>query len=105
MNGVNFRQAVFIFITNSGGFQISQALATEMKSGKTREELKLQNFEKICKLAAFNTAGGLKQADPIKTSLIDHYIPFLPLEERHIQQCIRKEFNRVSFPYSETDVR
>lgn len=38
-------------------------------------------------------AGGFHHSDTIKSNLIDHYIPFLPLERSHIRKCIMEEFN------------
>ncbi|XP_050296220.1 torsin-1A-like isoform X1 [Anthonomus grandis grandis] len=45
--------------------------------------------------SAFNfiyKLGGFHHSDAIKNNLIDHYIPFLPLEQKHVEMCIRKEF-------------
>jgi hypothetical protein len=33
--------------------------------------------------------GALKNSQLIKKSLIDHYVPFLPLEEAHVKKCIQ----------------
>jgi hypothetical protein len=33
-------------------------------------------------------------SENIEGNLIDHYIPFLPLEEHHVKQCIKAEFRR-----------
>ena len=35
--------------------------------------------------------GGLHQSSVIGSSLIDVYVPFLPLERRHIKLCVEKE--------------
>ena len=40
---------------------------------------------------AFNEQGGLQHASIIDRSLIDVYVPFLPLERSHVRQCIDKE--------------
>ena len=40
---------------------------------------------------AFNEEGGLKHSTIIDKSLIDMYVPFLPLESLHVRQCIEKE--------------
>lgn len=39
-----------------------------------------------------NFSGGFFQSDTIKSNLIDHYIPFLPMEQEHIRLCILNEF-------------
>lgn len=38
------------------------------------------------------SAGGFKYSSNIKSALIDHYIPFFPLERRHVEMCIKQEF-------------
>ena len=38
---------------------------------------------------SFFSAGGLWHSELITKHLITAYIPFLPLERRHIKQCIR----------------
>lgn len=37
-------------------------------------------------------SGGLRYSELIKNHLIDHYIPFLPLERSHIKLCIHDYF-------------
>lgn len=52
----------------------------------------------MLELHAFNVEGGLQKSSLIKSHLIDHFIPFLPLEVRHIEKCIQTEFeNRGKF--------
>ena len=40
---------------------------------------------------AYNEIGGLKNSVIIDKSLIDVYVPFLPLEQKHVRQCIERE--------------
>lgn len=35
--------------------------------------------------------GGFYRSDLIRSHLIDHYVPFLPLEKEHITKCIHVE--------------
>lgn len=37
---------------------------------------------------------GFYRSDLIKHHLIDYVVPFLPLEERHVEMCIEAELNR-----------
>lgn len=94
IDGVSFRQAVFIFLTNTAGYEISLTLAAFMRQGVSRDDVKLKNFEELCQKGAFNIVGGLQNSGVIEASLIDHYIPFLPLEQMHLEKCIKKEFER-----------
>lgn len=97
INGVSFRQAVFIFLTNTAGNEISLALAAMMRKGMSRDDVKLYAFEELCQRAAFNLIGGLQHSGVIEASLIDHYIPFLPLELKHVEECIKAEFAKFPF--------
>lgn len=104
VNRIDFRHSIFIFLTNSGGPEIAQALDAAMLNGKYREQTKIQDYESILEMAAYNVDGGLKNAGLIKSSLIDHFIPFLPLEKVHIKQCIVTEFKKFSKTPSEEEV-
>ncbi|PIO67606.1 hypothetical protein TELCIR_10632, partial [Teladorsagia circumcincta] len=37
--------------------------------------------------AAYNEPGGLKLCELISSHLIDHFVPFLPMERRHVILC------------------
>lgn len=47
-------------------------------------------FRKI--LYNFEFTGGFHFSDTISSNLIDHYIPFLPMERQHVRLCIIEEF-------------
>ena len=40
---------------------------------------------------AFNEVGGLQNSLIIDKSVIDLYVPFLPLEQKHVRQCVERE--------------
>lgn len=117
VDGVNLRHAIFIFLSNTGGTEISDKLIQLTENGMLREETQLFHFEKISEVAAYNIVGmeflqgflpdifltilnklpligGLRKTSMIEASLIDHFIPFLPLEKRHIEKCIISDFKR-----------
>lgn len=104
VNGVNFRQSIFIFLSNAGGTELSDALQDMMEHGKYREQTTIYNFEKIAEAGAYNVKGGLKNAGMITSSLIDHYVPFLPMEKRHIEQCVVAEFKRLGVTPTEEQI-
>ncbi|XP_034948400.1 torsin-1A [Chelonus insularis] len=85
-------KAIFIFLSNTGSREIIQTLSNAWLSGKKREELSLADFEALMAKGAFNEGGGFYKSDTIQSHLIDHYIPFLPLETRHVLLCIEEEF-------------
>lgn len=102
INGVDFRRAIFIFLSNIGGDLITERyLELWRKYGKTREQMTLHDFDHIINQGAFNQAGGLQKSDVIDHSLIDHYVPFLPLEKSHVMQCITAELNRHNVAHNE----
>lgn len=102
VNKLNFRQAIFIFLSNTGGVEIAETAYNHYTNDKiNREALKLYHFEQILELSAYNRDGGLKKSRPIEAGLIDHYIPFLPLEKEHVIACIKVEFERLGIPLTE----
>lgn len=105
VDGVDFRKAIFIFLTNAGGDEIANALEDMMAKGTYREQTKIQDFEYIAEVAAYNVKGGLKKASIITSGLIDHFLPFLPLERRHIANCVRAEFQKLNREPNEEDVK
>uniref|UniRef100_A0A1B0DRH5 AAA+ ATPase domain-containing protein n=1 Tax=Phlebotomus papatasi TaxID=29031 RepID=A0A1B0DRH5_PHLPP len=98
-DNIDFTKAVFIFISNAGGLEISQHLATLMRRGESREDTQLHHFEKLTELSMYNSNGALEKSGTIENALIDHFIPFLPLEQRHVKKCIEQEFQRIGMPY------
>lgn len=102
---LNTNRAVYIFVSNAHGTEISRELARKVEEeGKLREDTEIHDFKPMLELIAFNE-GGLQKSSLIENHLIDYYFPFLPLEERHVQSCIRMEFQRRGKTVSETIVR
>lgn len=46
----------------------------------------------------FVFTGGLKKSRLIDSHVIDHYVPFLPLEKMHVKQCIEAELRHQNKP-------
>lgn len=85
-------KAIFIFLSNTGSAQIVQHLTNLWERGRNREDTRLQDFEKLIADGAFTEKGGFHHSDAIQTSVIDHYVPFLPLEEVHVRKCLARAF-------------
>lgn len=77
------------------GKEIAVKLKSITDSGRFRDETTLMDFERIAELGAYNVIGGLQDSKLIESHVIDHFVPFLPLEQRHVEQCIKKEFNKI----------
>ncbi|KRT80583.1 hypothetical protein AMK59_7257 [Oryctes borbonicus] len=105
VEGVDYRQSIFIFISNTGSAAIVDTYLDFWKNGNRREGIKLKDFEKIITQGAFNEAGGFYRSDTIKSNLIDHYIPFLPMELEHVRMCIVQEFNIRNVTPSEHQIQ
>lgn len=91
IGGVNFRRSIFIFLSNTGGVEITHKSREAWDTGKKREDLRLIDFEQMINRGAFNEAGGLHHSVVIGTSLVDHFIPFLPMERSHVRKCVLAE--------------
>jgi len=94
VDGMDFRRSIFIFLSNTGGKEITRKTLKHWESGRAREELTYQDLEDIINLVAFNEKGGLYKAGVVEKSLVDVYVPFLPLERRHVMLCVEKEAKR-----------
>ncbi|RWS27248.1 hypothetical protein B4U80_00325 [Leptotrombidium deliense] len=89
VNGVDYRKAIFIFLSNTGGKDITRVTYDFWKKGKSRDEITLKDIEPLMNSGAFNEMGGLQHSNLIRNNLIDYFIPFLPLEREHVKLCIR----------------
>lgn len=92
--GADNTQAIFIFLSNTAGVQIADRLGSLLNDGTLRENTKLSQFEQILEATAYTQQGGLQKASLIEAHVIDHFIPFLPLEKMHIRKCLEAEFRR-----------
>ncbi|XP_042334774.1 prosalusin [Sceloporus undulatus] len=90
--GTNYRKAIFIFISNAGGEQINRMALDLWWARKDREEIDLKDLEKSVLEAAFeNPQNGFWKSGIIEQGLIDLLVPFLPLKQHHVKQCVANE--------------
>jgi len=89
---IHQNKAIFIFLSNTGSAQIVKQLTNLWEQGKKRDDTRLQDFEKLIADGAFSEKGGFHHSDAIQTNVIDHYVPFLPLEEVHVRKCLTRIF-------------
>ncbi|XP_031782684.1 torsin-like protein [Nasonia vitripennis] len=85
-------KAIFIFLSNTGSDQIVNRMLHLWINGKSRNDVTIRDFESLIELGAFNEKGGLYKSGTIESKLIDHHVPFLPMEEEHVRQCIIDAF-------------
>nr|XP_055044496.1 torsin-1A-like [Misgurnus anguillicaudatus] len=94
VDGVSYRNASFIFLSNAGGDVINKITLDWWREGQNRENLQMnskgmetQIFQNI-----FNDeSSGFWRSSIIKNHLVDHFIPFLPLHLKHVRQCALAE--------------
>ncbi|XP_025060773.1 torsin-1B, partial [Alligator sinensis] len=92
IDGVSYRKAIFIFLSNAGGDLITKVALDFWRNGKDREQILLKDLEQILSLGVFNNKNsGLWHSSLIDKNLIDYFVPFLPLEYKHVKMCIRAE--------------
>ncbi|KAJ3605749.1 hypothetical protein NHX12_027793 [Muraenolepis orangiensis] len=92
LDGVSYRRAIFIFLSNAGGDILTQTALDFWKAGKKREEIKLKDVETALSLSVFNNKdNGFWHTGLIEKGLVDFFVPFLPLEHSHVVQCVMAE--------------
>ncbi|XP_072019839.1 torsin-1A-like [Amphiura filiformis] len=97
LDGVDFKKSLFIFLSNVAGRDISEIV---LNHNSTRDTLRIRNFEKVIEKMSFNAKEtGFHRSRLLESSLISHYIPFLPLESQHIELCIKEEAIKADFPH------
>ncbi|XP_032758724.1 torsin-1B [Rattus rattus] len=92
VDGISYRKAIFIFLSNAGGDLITKTALDFWRAGRKREEIQLKDLEPVLSVGVFNNKhSGLWHSGLIDKNLIDYFIPFLPLEYKHVKMCVRAE--------------
>ncbi|XP_046844197.1 torsin-1A-like [Xenia sp. Carnegie-2017] len=94
IDDVDYRKCIFIFLSNTGGNHINNFVINHWKQGKKRENLDVKDMESILNKAVYNIDGGLWHSDLISHNVIDFFVPILPLERRHVKECIKVDLLR-----------
>ncbi|XP_040260761.1 torsin-1A-like [Bufo bufo] len=98
IDGVSYRKAIFIFLSNAGGEKITELALKFWRAGRPREEIKLSDVERDVYLSAFNKKdSGYWHSSLIDKNLIDVFVPFFPMEFKHIKMCAKTELERRGF--------
>jgi hypothetical protein len=95
-----YRHSVFMFLSNSGAEVIANKAFDLYLDQVDRNFFQLKMFHQILENHIFNNKkedqNGFWHLSLIKHHLIDHYIPFIPLEREHVKMCIFIEFKKNS---------
>uniref|UniRef100_A0A3Q0R9C3 Torsin-1A C-terminal domain-containing protein n=1 Tax=Amphilophus citrinellus TaxID=61819 RepID=A0A3Q0R9C3_AMPCI len=78
---------IIVFHSNAGADIITQTALDFWDKGRDREEIKLKHLE--TSLSQFNN--DQSELSLIDDNIIDFFVPFLPLEYRHVTQCVMAE--------------
>ena len=68
---MDFRQTIFIFLSNTGGDEINKIAYNSWENGKHRKDLTYKDLELLIKQDAFNEIGGLHRSAVIDKHLVD----------------------------------
>uniref|UniRef100_A0A3B4H6E5 Torsin-1A C-terminal domain-containing protein n=1 Tax=Pundamilia nyererei TaxID=303518 RepID=A0A3B4H6E5_9CICH len=80
--------ACFLFFLSQQVIDICIFSVDFWKNGKDREEMMLKDFESFIPPIVFNSdQSGFSKSTLIDSCLLDVFIPFLPLEYKHVVQC------------------
>ncbi|XP_053195736.1 torsin-1A-like [Scomber japonicus] len=89
LDEVSYRKTIFIFLSNTGGQSITETALDFWIAGRDREDIELKDLETSVSASAFNNKGsGLWHSSLIEQNMVDFFIPFLPLEYKHVVQCV-----------------
>ena len=83
-----FYSFYYFLNSNTGGTGITKKSYEFHLLGKKRTDLRMKDLEPLINSGAFNENGGLHRSDIVEKNLINAFVPFLPLEKRHIKLCI-----------------
>ncbi|XP_056305565.1 torsin-1A-like [Danio aesculapii] len=90
-----------MWMDNAGGNVIVNLAMDFWREGKNREQLRMNSSELDTKISRgiFNeNNSGFWHSSLIDHHLIDHFIPFLPLELKHVLQCVLAEMEHLEIP-------
>ncbi|KAM9109085.1 torsin-3A isoform 2-T2 [Megaptera novaeangliae] len=95
-------RTIFLFLSNLGGNIINEVVLNLLKAGWSREEIGMEHLEPQLQAEIVeSTDSGFGHSCLVKENLIDFFIPFLPLEYRHVRLCARDAFLSQEFLYTE----
>eukprot|EP00076_Gallus_gallus_P046300 XP_025011838.1 torsin family 1, member B-like isoform X1 [Gallus gallus] len=102
IDGVHYGKAIFIFLNNAGGDKITEVALDYWRRLKRREDIPAEELQDLLSEEIFrNPNSGFFQSQLIQKNLIDYFVPFLPLEYKHVKQCVREELRAQGHPEEE----
>lgn len=93
IDGQRYNKAIFIFLSNTGSYELNKLVYKMYQEGKERKDLSIKDVEEILITESFNEDGGLRQSSLLRRYSIGVFVPFLPLERSHVKLCIKTEID------------
>ncbi|KAK1888234.1 Torsin-3A [Dissostichus eleginoides] len=75
-----------------GGATINDVALDFWHSGQNREDIGMEDLEHRLRAETMESHGGFAQSELMSGHLIDFFVPFLPLEYRHVKLCARDAY-------------
>nr|XP_047909488.1 torsin-1A-like [Anser cygnoides] len=102
LDGVSYRKAIFIFLSNAGAEKITELALDFWRNGRAREDIELTDIQNALSVSVFNNKNsGFWHSTLIDKNLIDYFVPFLPLEYKHVKMCVRVEIKSRGYTVDE----
>ncbi|XP_070614937.1 prosalusin [Erythrolamprus reginae] len=97
--GTNYRKAIFVFISNTGAEEINRIALELWRDRRDREEISRQDVEAaILDAISKDPQNGFWRSEILEQNLIDVFVPFLPLRQHHVKQCVVNEMASQGLP-------
>ncbi|PAA91111.1 hypothetical protein BOX15_Mlig029178g3 [Macrostomum lignano] len=99
INGIDYRRAIFIFLSNSGSELIMRRMVELKRSGHDRSDTSnMAKFDHLLSEHVYSdNSSALRSSALLQHHLVSRFIPFLPLERDHVIGCI-KDYLKASQP-------
>ncbi|XP_069498561.1 torsin-3A [Ambystoma mexicanum] len=98
----DYRQSIFLFLSNIGGNAINEVARNFWRAGRRREEMTLGDLEKPLRAEmAASPDDDFVHSRLQAEDLIDALVPFLPLEYKHVKLCARDAFLARGLPHTQ----
>ncbi|XP_057175561.1 torsin-1A-like isoform X2 [Triplophysa rosa] len=97
---VSFNHAIFLFLSQAGANMINEVALDSWRKGKERDQMNTQRMETLLYQGIFNDKNsGFWHSSLIDEHLVDHFVPFLPLERKHLKQCVLAEMTSLNITH------
>ena len=86
---IDYRQSIFIFLSNTRDHLINNAVLKHWKDEKEREDIKIKVMDKVINLRESNNKGGFWHSSLTGKNLLDYFIPSMPMENFTLKSVVK----------------